>query len=177
MKRQLTARERILLGLLAVVALVSGYILLFYTPMTAERDDALAETQLCLAQLEAARSRAAEKQRMERELKELFAQNRHPVSLAPYDNVQPVMVELHAILSAAEDYSLTFSTVNAEKSIVRRSIALNFTSGSYERTKSILRQLRNSEYRCMLENVAISIGRGAGRAVSVDAVIVFFEYQ
>ena len=40
MKRSLTAREWILLGLLGVVALVSGYVMLFYMPMTARRDAA-----------------------------------------------------------------------------------------------------------------------------------------
>ena len=37
-KRQLTVREKLLLGLLAVIALVSGYLMLFYNPMVQKRD-------------------------------------------------------------------------------------------------------------------------------------------
>ena len=66
MKRSLTAREWILLGLLGVVALVSGYVMLFYMPMTARRDAAREETELCRLQAEAAQVRLEEKRRMER---------------------------------------------------------------------------------------------------------------
>ena len=119
----------------------------------------------------------AEKQRMERELKELFEKDPPPRSLAPYDNSQAVMLELHGILSAAEDYSLAFSTVEAEESIVRRSISLTFTSASYDGAKGILQQLHDSMYRCLLSELTINIGSGSRSSVSVSSTIVFFEYQ
>ena len=122
-KRQLTVREKLLLGLLAVTALVSGYLMLFYNPMLQKRDRMRAEIETCQSQLELAQIRVAEKQRMERELKELFEKDPPPRSLAPYDNSQAVMLELHGILSAAEDYSLAFSTVEAEESIANESKA------------------------------------------------------
>ncbi len=114
---------------------------------------------------------------MERELKELFEKDPPPRSLAPYDNSQAVMLELHGILSAAEDYSLAFSTVEAEESIVRRSISLTFTSASYDGAKGILQQLHDSMYRCLLSELTINIGSGSRSSVSVSSTIVFFEYQ
>ena len=176
MKRRLTSREWILLGLLAVVALVSGYVTLFRMPMAARRDSALEETELVRLQLEAAQLRAEDMRRMERELEEIFAEDSEPVGLAPFDNIQPVMMELNSILSGAADYSLTFGTVDAEESIVRRSIALTFTSGSYAGAKGILQQLHDSAYRCMLDSLTISINREDG-SVDVSGTIVFFEYQ
>lgn len=177
MRRQLTPREWMLLGVLLVIAAVSGYVLLFYMPMTEARDNALAETEMCNIQLEAAQLRLEEKHRMEQELEEIFAQDSHPLSLAQYDNLQPVMMELHMVLSAAEDYALSFGTVNAEDSIVRRSISLSFTTGSYEAAKGILQQLHDSAYRCMVDNVSLALGRGGGGSVTVNSSIVFFEYQ
>ena len=56
MNRKLTVREWILLGLLAVIALVSGYVMLFCMPMTARRDTALSETELCRVELEIGRA-------------------------------------------------------------------------------------------------------------------------
>ncbi len=176
-KRQLTVREKLLLGLLAVTALVSGYLMLFYNPMLQKRDRMRAEIETCQSQLELAQIRVAEKQRMERELKELFEKAPPPRSLAPYDNSQAVMLELHGILSAAEDYSLAFSTVEAEESIVRRSISLTFTSASYDGAKGILQQLHDSMYRCLLSELTINIGSGSRSSVSVSSTIVFFEYQ
>lgn len=176
MKRSLTAREWILLGVLVVVALVSAYVSLFYLPTTARREAARQETQLCQDQMEAARLRLEDKRRMERELKELFDREADPLSLAPYDNLQPVMVELHGILAGAEDYSLSFGSVDAEEPIVRRSISLTFTTGSYQGAKDILQQLHDSAYRCMLESVSISMGQEE-QSVGVNSTIVFFEYQ
>ena len=92
MKRKLTVREWMLLGVLAVLAAVSGYVMLFYIPTTAARDSALTETESCRLELEAAQLRLAEKRRMERELEEIFALAEEPRALADYDNrVQPVL--------------------------------------------------------------------------------------
>lgn len=177
MNRKLTAREWILLGLLAVIALVSGYVMLFRMPMTARRDTALSETELCRVEIEAAQIRAEEKRRMERELEALFADGAEPVAIADYDNLQPVMFELNTILSGAEDYSLSFGTVDTSQSIVRRSISLSFTSRSYESARDILGQLCSSAYRCLLDSVSISVGQSAEGNVSVDGVVLYFEYQ
>lgn len=177
MNRKLTAREWILLGLLAVIALVSGYVMLFRMPMTARRDTALSETELCRVEIEAAQIRAEEKRRMERELEALFADGAEPVAIADYDNLQPVMFELNTILSGAEDYSLSFGTVDTSQSIVRRSISLSFTSRSYESARDILGQLCSSAYRCLLDSVNISVGQSAEGNVSVDGVVLYFEYQ
>lgn len=177
MKRKLTVREWVLLGVLAVLVAVSGYVMLFYMPVTAGRDNALSEAETCKLELEAAQLRLEEKRRMERELEEIFSRTEQPLSLAAYDNLQPVMMELYAILDGAEDYSLSFGTVDTEEPIVRRSISLTYTANSYTAAKAILQRLHDSAYRCMLDSVNVSIGREADGLVSVDSTIVFFEYQ
>lgn len=177
MKRKLTAREWILLGVLAVLVVVSGYVMLFYMPVTTGRDSALSETETCKLELEAVRLRLEEKQRMERELEEIFSRTEQPVSLAAYDNLQPVMMELYTILDGAEDYSLSFGTVDTEEPIVRRSISLSYTANSYAAARAILQRLHDSAYRCMLDSVNVSIGQDAGGLVSVDSTVVYFEYQ
>lgn len=176
MRRQLTAREWMLLALLGIILVISGYIMLFYMPMTSERDLCLSEAETCRMQTEAARVRLEDKYRMERELKELFEAPKPPLSIADYDNLQPIMFELNAILSGTTEYSLSFSTVDTSQSIIRRSIAMTFTTGSYSAARAVLQQLHDSAYRCMLDDVSISI-EGGGRAVSVSGTIVFFEWQ
>lgn len=176
MKRSLTPREGILLALLAVIAVVSGYVMLFYNPMTTRRDTAREETELCQIQIDAAQIRLAEKRRMEQELEELFARDPSPRSLAAYDNMQAVMLELHTILERTQDYSLSFGTVDTSESIVRRNISLSFSAGSYQTAKEVLRQLHDSAYRCMLDGINLGLGQEGG-GVSVTGNIVFFEYQ
>ena len=177
MKRSLTPREGILLALLAVIAVVSGYVMLFYNPMTTRRDTAREETELCQIQIDAAQIRLSEKRRMEQELAEIFARDPSPRSLAAYDNMQAVMLELHTILEQTQDYSLSFGTVDASVPIVRREISVNFICGSYVAAKAVLQSLHDSQYRCMLNDINISLGQTADSLVTVDGTIVFFEYQ
>lgn len=186
MKRQLTTREWLLLGVLGIMLLVSAYILLFYNPMTAARDRYISETETCRAEIEAARQRIEEKRRMERELEELFASDPPPLGIPDYDNLKPVMFELNSILANARDYSLSFSTVDESQTIIRRSIAMSFSTDTYRAARTILQQLHDSGYRCMMDNVNISFTGGTTngfwqeyveRGVSVSATIVFFEYH
>jgi len=175
-----------LLGVLGVILLVSGYVVLFYMPVTAERDRCLSEAESVRTEIEAAQIRLDDKHRMERELEELFAQDPPPLSIADYDNLQSVMFELNSILSGALDYSLTFSTVDTSQTIVRRDISMSFSCGSYEIAEGILQQLHDSAYRCMLDSVSMSMERWEGGfleeerydgTVAVSGNIVFFEYQ
>ena len=175
MRRQLTAREWMLLGVLGALVLIFGYFLLFYMPTTSQRDRCLSEAESCRMETEAARIRLDEKHRMERELEELFAAETPPLSIPDYDNLQRVMFALNAILASTQDYSLSFGTVDTSQAIVRRNISMSFTAGSYAFAKDVLRQLHDSDYRCMLDGV--SIGLGNAGAVSVSGNIVFFEYQ
>lgn len=177
MKRQLSARELILIGMLLVLILVGGYVLLFYMPMNSELDRLAQEQASCEDQLQVAQVQLEDKHRMERELEEIFAANPNPLSIAPYDNLQPVMFELNGVLQSTPEYTLSFGTVDTEESIVRRRIQLTYTSGSYESAKQVLQQLHDSAYRCMLDDVSISIGEQDESGVSVNASLVFFEYQ
>lgn len=177
MKRQLSARELILLGLLLVLLVVGGYVMLFYMPMTNELERLEQEKLSCEDQLTVAQIQVEDKRRMERELDEIFAANPNPLSIAPYDNLQPVMFELNGILQSTPEYSLSFGTVDTEQSIVRRRIQLSYTSGSYEAAKQVLQRLHDSAFRCMLDDVSISIGERDEGRVSVNASLVFFEYQ
>ena len=177
MKRKLTTREWMLLGVLVILAVVVAYIMLFRTPTINARDAALAEAESCRQQTETAQVRLEEKRRMERELDEIFARNPNPLGLAEYDNLQPVMVELNQILMDTQNYSLNFATVNTDDRLVRREISVDFTCNSYADARNVLKYLHDSSYRCMLNNVNINLGQSYDGSTSVNGSIVFFEFQ
>lgn len=177
MKRQLSSRELILIGMLLVLVLVGGYVMLFYMPMNAELERLEQEQASCEDQLLVAQVQVEDKHRMERELEEIFAADPNPLGIAPYDNLQPVMFELNGILQSTPEYSLSFGTVDTEESIIRRRIQLTYTSGSYESAKQVLQRLHDSAYRCMLDDVSIAVEEQDDGGVSVNASLVFFEYQ
>lgn len=186
MRRQLTDREWMLLCVLGVLLLITSYLFLFYTPMTAERDRCIAERESCEMEIEAAQVRLVEKLRMERELKELFAGDVTPLSIADYDNLKPVLFQLNTILAGTDNYSLSFNTVDTTKTIVRRGISMSFTCDSYDQAKEVIQSLHDNPYRCILNDLSISLGYSTYNSfydysyhssVSVSATIVFFEYQ
>ena len=88
--RKLTLRERVLLVLLAVVAVICAYVFLFHLPMEerAERlEGRILESQDLLAQTEAMITR---QQEMETELDVLRTEDIRP--MPDHDNIQNVMV-------------------------------------------------------------------------------------
>lgn len=174
MKRRLTVRELVLLALLGIILLVSGYVMLYYMPKTQELAALEEERELCLAQIDVVEVRLNEKRRMEEELAALFAEG-EPRELAPYDNLQQVMFELNGVLSSAEEYSLSFGTVDAEQTpVIRRRISLSFTAPDYGSARQILQQLHDGAYRCMLDDLRLTLAPNNG-AVTVSGSIVFFE--
>ena len=200
MRRRLTAREVTLLIILLVLLLFAAYYLLFYVPTQQKMDDLQGQIAETESIIEAEQARLARKQAMEKELEEVFAGDPDPVSMAPFDNSRNVMHQLNSILSAASDYSLNFSNASPGEGgdFVRRDISMNFTCPNYAAARSILQQLHDSQYRCMLDSVSVTERESGGTTgpswlydddqeenaktpeddieVDVTATIVFFEY-
>lgn len=173
--RKLSTRERVLLLLLAVIAIVSGYILLFYLPTT-QRIESLnaqiAQSQELVAQLDA---KLASQQQMENKLEQLSAQDAQVPYMPAYDNIQAVMTELHTILAGCQEYSLSFQSEQGEDHVFYRRVSIPFTCSSYEQAQEILQKLHDSTLRGLLENVQISLQEDG--TVKASATIIFFEYQ
>lgn len=173
--RKLSTRERVLLLLLAVIAIVSGYILLFYLPTT-QRIESLnaqiTQSQELVAQLDA---KLASQQQMENKLEQLSAQDAQVPYMPTYDNIQAVMTELHAILAGCQEYSLSFQSEQGEDHVFYRRVSIPFTCSSYEQAQEILQKLHDSTLRGLLEDVQIS--QQEDGTVKASATIIFFEYQ
>lgn len=176
MKRQLTVRERTLLIVLGIVALVGAYVTWVYTPLVNERERCDSEVLVLQDQVEIMKSTVQKQEQMERELEEIFERNPNPLSLPDYDNAEPMMRELHAVLGNAQSYSLAFGAVDTSATVARRSITMTFTASDYASAKRILTQLDRNSYRCMLDGMSLNFGYRDG-SVSVSGNIVFFEYQ
>lgn len=173
--RKLSTRERVLLLLLAVIAIVSGYILLFYLPTT-QRIESLnaqiTQSQELVAQLDA---KLASQQQMENKLEQLSAQDAQVPYMPMYDNIQAVMTELHTILSGCQEYSLSFQSEQGEDHVFYRRVSIPFTCSSYEQAQEILQKLHDSTLRGLLEDVQISLQEDG--TVKASATMIFFEYQ
>ena len=177
-KAKTSAREVIMLVLL--VALIVGilYYLAFYKPLQAELASLASQASEIDAQITASTDKISKMDAMQAELDQLFSDPDAKISeIAPYDNKEAVLNQLNTILSASEQYSLSFSQPTQSKDgTVRRNVSMNFSCTSFDDAKAILYDLMECPWRCLVGNISIS---GAGdimsEGVSVNATITFFE--
>lgn len=164
----------VLVGLLAGVAYYMG----FYTPLQEEIASITNQANSVDAQITAAASQIARMDVMQAELDELFADPNAKISeIAPYDNKEVVLNQLNGILQASEQYSLNFAEPTfSENGSVRRNVTMSFSCADYASAKTIIKNLNESQWRCMVSNLSISGGGDIMEGgVSVSATITFFE--
>lgn len=173
--KKLTIRERVLLGILAILAVVCGYVFLFYLPAADRTAGLEASIQQSTAILDQSAAMLASQEKMEQELDAQLSGEQAPEEMPNYDNIQSIMVELNGILSDAQEYSLRFSSAQGEDHVMERRVTMPFTCSSYATAKSILHRIQESALRCQLEDLSFS--QRENGAVQVTVTVVFYEYQ
>lgn len=173
--RKLTLRERVLLICLVVIAVVSGYILLFYFPTTQQIESLqkqIAQEEELGLQLEA---KLVKQRQMEQSLNQLSQDGSASRTMPEYDNLQAVMTELNSILSNCQEYSLSFQTEQLESNIFCRKVTMPFTCTDYQQALEILQSLHDSPLRSLLTDVQLS--QQENGTIKASAVVTFYEYQ
>lgn len=173
--KKMSKREKVLMGILAIMLVVLGYYYAFYIPMSNEiailkQDIITVEDDIYVAQIKAARM-----QKMQKEIDAILAEGADKVKELPlYDNRQNVMNSLSNILAATNQYNVTFSSVSESDGIIRRDINLNYRCGDYIIAKSVLEQIYNGEYPCLIKGFNFSQGDSD---CSVTVTLTYFEYK
>lgn len=178
MKREFTRRENVLLLILTVLLLFTGYMKLFSAPLNARLEaarDRLADAESTLTVEQA---KLSQKEQMEAQLDKLKQSGSAQTAEIPdYNNIDQVMIRLGAILGAAKSYGLTFSDLQYADSLVIRPIKMTFTAGNYTAARKILTNLDQCGYRCTLSDLTVA---SDGQDVSADPVnvsltVTFYE--
>lgn len=173
--RKLSTRERVLLAILVVVAVVSGYVLLFSMPLNEKIQtlgQEIMESEDLKTQLE---SRWSQQQRLQQLTEQLKKQEGEARYMPEYDNLQAVMVELNTILADCQEYSLAFQSDDPEDAIYARRATIPFTCGSYDQARDVLQRLHDSPLRNLITDVQIT--EQDDGSVKATATMLFFEYQ
>lgn len=173
--RKLSMRERVLLGILAIVAVIGGYVLLFSRPMsqkTADLEARITQGEALTAQLE---EQLTQQRQMEEAVKQLAEQEDAPPVMPAYDNLQAVMVELNAILADCQEYSISFQVDQSDNHIVRRQVTIPFICSGYGTAREVLQKLHDSSLRGLLEGVQFAQQENGTVRLTVN--MSFFEYR
>lgn len=176
MNRELTLRERILLMIFIVLVMTLGYFKIIFEPVNDQIAQYRSETAQEQTELETALVRAAQMQKMQQAVDELKTDG-EAKAIPPYDNSTRLMLELHRILEAANDYSLDFSAGTTQEGyIVRRPIGLTFRTTNYEGARAVIDALDNSENINQISDLSIRMEQGVGsRSVQTSLTITYFE--
>lgn len=176
MKIELTLREKVLMGILVVLLVFCAYYFLFLLPVNEQINNYTNSNYEVEDQIILADAKVSLMKQMEKELEAIYAGEKGEVKELPaYDNGNNVMNSLSTILKDADNYSISFSNVTAEESIVRRNIVLEYSCGSYEAAKSILTQISEGDYRCLIQDLRLGQTSEGGYRITVD--VTYFEHN
>jgi preprotein translocase subunit SecF len=177
--REFTTREKIMLLVLAVVLLAVGYFRFFLTPLqseieTQQQRQAEVEDSVLLAE-----KKLMTQKQMQSKIDELKESGTVPdAEVAEYDNIENVMLQLNAILSQADEYSLSFDAVSTDDNgTVTRPVELTFTASSYTAARSIINNLYQCPYRCAVSDISESSDTDLSTdgEIQVDLTVTFYE--
>ena len=179
-KSKLSLREVAMLLFLIVLLIGVGYYMGFYTPLQKEMASIASQTTDCDMQITAATAKLSRMNTMQAELDEIFSRPAKEITkIAPYDNKEVVLNQLYGILGRTTDYSLNFTDPSVqEDGTVRRNISMSFHCASYKAAKDVIRDLTDSQWRCLVNNLSISSDEGdmMDNDVTVSVTITFFEH-
>jgi len=177
-KSKISTRDLLMLTVLAVLIIGVVYYMSFYTPLQQELSDLATQAADVDAQINVVTTKIASMDAMQRELDEIFARPEDEITeIAPYDNKEVVLNQLNGILQRSDNYNLSFADPSVQADgTVRRNVSMSFSCPDYDSAKSIIEDLSNCQWRCLVSNLSISGGGDImDGAVQVSATITFFE--
>ena len=187
LSKQFTRREKVLLIILALLLLFAVYFLAVHRPVTEALDRIQAESETVSADLMVLEAKQQRMEQMQKELDEILAQP-NVAEIPTYDNLQQVMNFLNTVLHSANEYSLSFQSLQQQEdnSILRRAMQMTFVTLSYKEARDMISQLQNCPYRCQLSDFSIAPATADGQSrdtvaalldgpVQVSLTVTFFE--
>ena len=179
-KSKLTGREVVMVFFLVVLLIGLGYYKLFYAPLQEELNSISNQCNQVDSEINTAMAKIGKMDTMQAELDEILSRPADEITeIAPYDNKEVVLSQLYGILGQAQSYTLNFTDPKVgDDGTVRRNISMTFRCANYQAAKAIIRDLTDSQWRCLVSNLSIVADDGnlTRNSVSVSATITYFEH-
>ena len=176
LSRDFTIKEKILLLILSLFLVGLAYFQFIDRPVRQDLAAAQAEKDALQMELDAVMIKATQLQIMEEELKNLS--NKESISvMESYNNSKAEIKLLNDVLASTTQYSIAFSNVTRNGDQIRRDFTLQFVTADYKAACKVLEELGNSQYRCLIGNIACSAESGdiTSGPVAVNATATFYE--
>ncbi len=188
MSRALTRREKVFMGILAVLLLVLAYYLAVWQPAQ-EQLIAIENAKLELrGEIDLETAKSARLKQMTRRLNDPGQEGTLPAPMAIFDNSKNVIRDLDVILSTATEYSLSFSAPEIKGDLVSRAIGVSFSAAGWEDATTVISKFYNNPYRCKIGDLTLAAeapqdtrggtrreGNLARGAVQVSMKVTYYE--
>ena len=156
LSRDFTLKEKILILLLCLIIIALAYYRFVHVPCVTAIESAHAERDAYQTEFVTASAKEMQLKKMKEELDQL-GELQYNSRMESYNNAKAEMTVLNNVLEAANDYSITFSSVTKDGDQIRRNFSLSFQTGSFAAAKQIIARLSESEYRCLLGDMQYSM--------------------
>ncbi len=190
MTNKMSSRDKIMMGILALVVVAALWYMLFFTP-TKSRIEELrgAEGQgggLIQATTDENAGVVEDINVLKGWMEDLglsLDDDDETVTdftkIADYNNLVQLTDEVNQILGVTDTFSLNFTTPSRGENCWRRDIAVTFKANSREDAYNVLRQFNEMEHGCLLNNITFSVSQGENNqeSASVSTNIAIFEYE
>lgn len=137
----LSRTQKIVLLLFVIILIAAGYYAGFYLPV--QRRIQAADTTDLEAQI----------QQMKKEIEENKASNAPMVPA--YNHFKEETEELNRIFADAYNFSFQYSEPKVDGMQIRRAINLSFTAESFDKAVSMIHEVLEGPYRCLIEDLSI----------------------
>ena len=177
MERSFTVREKVLLAVLAILAVACVYFLLVLQPALNSISSADERVATIESEIATQHAMAAKKASMEAEIAAAKSAGKVEKLLPAYDNSKAALRELDSMLAQTKSYDISFATADTSADPVRRSVGISFTTNSFKDAYSTLKRLVNCRFSCVVTDISVtgSADGSAAGGVRATATVVFFE--
>ena len=169
----LTRAEKVLIAFLSVLLIGLCYYQFIYRPLTRELERCTDQRGVLTTELAQVQSRLSQLQKMRSELDEL-GRIGYISRMPSYNSIEEETTFLNDILAATRQYSISFSNPTRNGDQVRRNVSLRFTANGYDTARSVLANLTQNDFRCLLGDLRYA-GSESSELSSVSLNATFFE--
>ncbi len=179
LKRTISMKEKVTLLILVLLIIGWIYYLVVDQPVRNGIRNAKIEAESLTVEADAAQAKADSIRYMMEEMKRLEEEGYVESFIPSYNASSAELSFLNDTLSRAEDYYIGFSELTRTGQLIRRSFSLQYRAGSYDEAISIMRDVENSENRCLISDFSVSPAEDSSSvlegAVQVTCQAIFFE--
>ena len=178
MDREFTTREKILMVILAVIILGAVYYLFVYAPSTSAIESANSQISQVQSEVSIQEAISAQRDATKSQLEELKSSGHVSQKTPKYDNTSKTVAQINKALKKARTYSLSFQDPEQSEdgSAMRHVCSINYTASSYAAAKSIVEELMDGKYSCLVSDFSISMGsQTSDKEATATVNIIYYE--